>query len=154
MKRELLYALNKGELGSINLLLKDSDINEIDKDGRSLLHHAVLLKDSEVVDLLINKGASLDIQDNLGWSPLHFAAQRYDVHISKTLIDANADLNSVDNYGNSVLWRAVFESKGRGDVIKLLISSGADIYQKNNKGVSPINLAQTIANYKILDFFT
>lgn len=59
-----------------------------------------------------------------------------------------------DNNGNSILWRAVYEFKGDGEMILMLISKGADIYDENNYGISPFGLANTIANSNVRQFFT
>jgi ankyrin repeat protein len=50
------------------------------------------------------------------------------------------------------LSHAVFESRGRGEMIRLLLSFGADKALKNKHGVSPENLARTIANYDVSIF--
>jgi hypothetical protein len=50
------------------------------------------------------------------------------------------------------LWRAVFDSKGRGGVIKLLLSAGASKGLRNKHGVSPQSLAKSIANYDVSNF--
>ncbi|NNM45400.1 ankyrin repeat domain-containing protein [Knoellia sp. DB2414S] len=51
------------------------------------------------------------------------------------------------------LWVAVFESKGRGDAIQLLLDSGADPNVLNGSGRSPRDLAGTIANYDVSRYF-
>ncbi|WP_346767576.1 ankyrin repeat domain-containing protein [Knoellia koreensis] len=48
---------------------------------------------------------------------------------------------------------AVFESKGRGDAIQLLLDSGADPNVLNGSGRSPRDLAGTIANYDVSRYF-
>jgi ankyrin repeat protein len=70
-----------------------------------------------------------------------------------TLLDAGAPVNARDANGNTPLSDAVFRSRGRGDVIKLLRDRGADPTLKNNHGVSPLSLAHTIANYDVRQFF-
>ncbi len=44
---------------------------------------------------------------------------------------------------------AVFESQGRGEMIKILLAAGADRNRKNNHGVSPAELAASIANFDV-----
>lgn len=48
----------------------------------------------------------------------------------------------------------MFPSRGRGEIIKLLLEYGADKDRVNNHGVSPYALAQTIANYDVRQFFS
>lgn len=153
MKVDLLGALNKGDLSYLISKLNESNVNDIDKDKRTLLHHAALLNNTAAIKLLIEKNADLNVPDYLGWSPLHYAAQQHRLEVANILIKAGANINSIDSYGNNILWRAVFESKGRGDMINLLSSNGADPNQQNNKGISPLKLANTISNYDVKKFF-
>jgi hypothetical protein len=48
---------------------------------------------------------------------------------------------------------ATFESKGRGDLIRLLLAKGADPDAPNGSGVSPRHLAERIGNYEVKGFF-
>jgi len=57
-----------------------------------------------------------------------------------------------DNYVNTPLFRAVFSSNGRGDIIKLLLLYNADMNLKNKSGISPLQLAKTIGNYDITQY--
>ena len=66
-------------------------------------------------------------------------------------IAARVDLK--DSNGNTALFRAVFNSKGEGTIIKQLLASGSDPDQKNNHGVSPRILADTIGNYDVKQYF-
>ncbi|TAE36583.1 MAG: ankyrin repeat domain-containing protein [Runella slithyformis] len=128
-------------------------INVPDKDGRTLLFHAVIAENLDLVERLVNENAIVNLSDNLLWTPLHYAAHNYSIDILKYLISKNANVNAQDKYGNSVLWRAVFDSKGREGIIKLLIENGAIKTLKNNFDVSPLDLADKIANYDLKQFF-
>jgi ankyrin repeat protein len=101
----------------------------------------------------LNTGTDVNISDSNGWSALHFAAQNNDIRIGKLLLESNADLDLQDNYGNSPLWRATFSSNGKGEFISLLLANGANRNLKNFSGISPIELAKTIANYDMLSFY-
>lgn len=72
----------------------------------------------------------------------------------RRLLDAGANIEAEDAWGNTPLGRAVFESKGRGEVITFLLSRGADRLHANKHGVSPLSLAQSIANYDVAQFFS
>jgi len=71
----------------------------------------------------------------------------------KLLIDAGAAIDPVDDHGNTPLSNAVFESRGDGQVIQMLLAAGADPHRKNSHGVSPASLAHTISNYDVAKFF-
>lgn len=133
--------------------VNEDTIDLPDKDGRSLLFHAVLAKNLDLLHWFIEKHADVNKHDSLGWTALHYAAQEYLIDFVDVLIINGADVNAQDEYGNSVLWRAVFASKGRGAVIERLLQAGADVNLENSRGISPIKLANTIANFDVKQFF-
>lgn len=96
---------------------------------------------------------NVNVVDEYGLSLLHYCAQNFELQMAQLLIQVGADVNRKDNYGNSPLFKAVFNSNGRGEMIKLLIDSGANVEMKNYAGVSPKELAYKIANYDVKKFF-
>lgn len=90
--------------------------------------------------------------DEQGFSLLHYCAQEFELQMAQILILAGADVNIKDHYGNTPLFKAVFNSQGKGEMITLLINAGADVNMKNNSGVSPKELAEKIANYDVKQF--
>ncbi|SMC00696.1 Ankyrin [Hymenobacter roseosalivarius DSM 11622] len=73
--------------------------------------------------------------------------------MAELLLQAGATVDLPDAYGNTPLWRATFESHGRGAMLKLLLAHGADPAQQNHSGVSPLQLAESIANYNVKQFY-
>lgn len=102
--------------------------------------------------MLLREGADVNARDSKGEVALHFAAREHHPGIVRALLDAGATVDSQDNEGNTPLGNAVYESRGRGDVIQLLVARGAAKDLKNNHGVSPIELAKMIANYDVKQF--
>lgn len=145
-----LFAGNKDQVEK--LLVSGDDINFQDKDKRTLLIHAVIDNKLEIVEKLILRGADLNLQDSLGYSALHYAAQNYFLDAVELLLKNESKVDVQDIHGNTPLFRAVFNSRGRGEVIKILLANGADKELKNNHGVSPQQLAITIGNYNISQF--
>ena len=115
---------------------------------------AIVRGSDEMVTLLVSSGADPNLQDRDGFSALHFAAQDYKLSAAQMLLRTGAKVDLRDSYGNTPLSRAVFNSRGRGDMIKLLLQHGADPLVKNNHEVSPLDLANTIANYDVKQFFS
>jgi ankyrin repeat protein len=73
--------------------------------------------------------------------------------MARLLLDSGASVDPRDANGNTPLFRAVFNSRGRGELIGLLRQRGADANSTNKFGVSPVGLARTIANYDVARFF-
>lgn len=125
----------------------------IDRMGRTELHYAANEGDFAKVEALIAAGSSVTLPDDNGWTPLHFAAQANSLSIAKVLLAAGASVDPPDSHGNTPLGRAVFSSRGDGDLITLLRLHGANPYQMNAHGQSPLGLARLIANYPVSQFF-
>lgn len=127
--------------------------NSTDKLGRSDLHYAASENNSEKLKKLLQKGADVNAQDKNGFTRLHFAAQEFSVDAVITLLDNKAEVDKVNIYGNSPLLTAVYNSNGRGEIIKLLLKNGADPTLENKNGSSPLSLAKLIGNYDVIQFF-
>jgi uncharacterized protein len=126
----------------------------VDRAGRTPLHYAALEGDGPRVRQLLETGMDAGVSDDTGWTPLHFAAQSNAADVVAILLRAGAIVDPQDAHGNTPLIKAVFSSRGFGDVIKLLRAHGADPHLPNASGVSPLKLARTIANYDVRQFFS
>lgn len=136
---------------AVRRLASVENCNTPDANGVTPLMHACIEKDLECVEILLNVGADPNKCESRGLSPLHFCAVGYFVEGARSLLQSGARVDSLDQHGNTPLARAVFESRGRGDMIRLLRQAGADPSHENHSGVSPRRLAETIANYKLSD---
>jgi ankyrin repeat protein len=124
-----------------------------DQAGRTPLHYAALENDVEQVKALLAQGVDPNVGDQLGFTALHFSAQQGAVEACRALLDAGAEVDPVNSYGNTPLFVAVFNSRGRGDLIKLLRERGADPLRANRSGQTPLGLARLIDNYDVAQFF-
>lgn len=125
----------------------------MDASGRSPLHYAAINDEAGVVGELIAGGESPDVQDKQGFTPLHLAAQEFSLAAATALLDAGASVDIENVFGNTALFVAVFNSNGRGELIQLLRSRGADPLHRNASGQTPVGLARLIANYDVARFF-
>ena len=158
---QALYKMNMnqmfGEQSDIKqieaLIKKGVDLNHKDKFGRTLIYDAIVKGFINVVKLFCNEQIDLNIHDKEGKTPLHFSAIYNNVEITKLLLEYGAIVDSVDSDGNTPLSDAVFYSKGFPDNIILLLKSGANPDKENNYGISPKELAETINNYDVKQYF-
>ncbi|KIY02698.1 uncharacterized protein Z520_01163 [Fonsecaea multimorphosa CBS 102226] len=96
----------------------------------------------EVVKILVDAGANIDLQDKYGESALLKASGRgFDKVI---LIDAGANIDLQDEYGKSALLKA--SGRGFDKVVKILVDAGADI----NGALVEASSANRVAAARIL----
>lgn len=96
LSRKLLKAIEKGDAPAVaSLIHQGVSLEAADKWGRTPLHKAV---DSlQVVEVLLDAGARVDLQDSLGYSPLMLAARNGGRDVVARLLEAGANPNlSVD----------------------------------------------------------
>ncbi|GFY80394.1 ankyrin repeat protein [Actinidia rufa] len=81
-----------GEFYLVNALLKhDVAINIQDKEGATLMHHAVRTASSQMIKILLLYNVDINLQDNDGWTPLHLAVQTRRTDIVRLLLIKGAD---------------------------------------------------------------
>jgi ankyrin repeat protein len=127
---------------------------ELDRAGRSALHYAALDGDVDRVIELIAQGADVNAVDQAGGhTALHFAAQGQHTETARALLSAGAEVDARDRFGKTPLSMALFNVRDRdGEVIRVLLASGADPNLKNNNGISPRGLVETVDNYDLKRF--
>ena len=137
----LYLALREPSLKVAKLLI---DTPKIDLDAKnavdeSPLMMAALKGHTELVQLLINKGADIN---KTGWTPLHYAASFGHLQIMQMLLDAHAYLDAESPNGSTPLMMAA--QYGTPSAVKLLLEAGADPLIKNQLGLTAIDFAQTV----------
>jgi ankyrin repeat protein len=126
---------------AIELLSTDPQlINTMDGDS-TLLSLAVAQRHLDMVEILISRGANLDMQDNAGHTALIIASYIGRTDIVERLISAGADLNMQDNAGNTALILA--SDRGCTDIVERLISAGADLNKQNSNNGTALVIAIT-----------
>ena len=134
-------------------LAEGAEVEALDRESRTPLINAAIDNRLECAETLLAAGADVNAQDRRGNSALHCAAQNWHPRMVALLIENGAVVDLEDTYGNTPLARAVFESKGREEVVRILLSAGADKDHKNKHGQSPYGLAQIVANYDLKKLF-
>ena len=116
------------------------DLEQRDRDGRTLLINAAFYCRPKVVEYLIKKQADINAKDKNGYTPLHAAVQENDIETIKILLENGADINAKDNYGNSPLAKTMLNTPI--GIFQILLNYGANPNEKNNFGCSVIDIFQ------------
>ena len=93
----------------------------------------------DIVKLLINHGANVNIRNSYDDFPLQDAILMGFKNIVKLLIDHGAKVNMKDRYGNTCMHEAV--GVDSTEIVKLLIDHGANINAINDEGLTPLIMA-------------
>jgi len=146
----LLDAACSGDNDSVWLLLTRSHI-ELDSkanSGRTPLECAIRNGHKAIVEMLLEKGASIDMQDSSGKTLLSVAVGfRGHKDIVKLLLDRNAKVNEEDGKGYTPLLSAC--ENGDVAIVSLLLDRNAEPNQKNSKGYTPLLKASEIGDVAI-----
>ena len=96
-------------------------LNITEDGGRGPLHVAAAHCCTNVVGLLLEKGAELELKGKTGETPLHVAAQEGCVDAVTMLVKKGADINARDKDGHTPLKRAIdFEQPATAELLRKL----------------------------------
>ncbi len=102
------------------------DANLCSESGWALLHGAALYGTPDMVRILIDAGADVQVAEkHRGKLPIHIAAMNGDVETTMLLLAAGADINDKDQNGETALTLAAFE--GKLMYARCLVEAGADV---------------------------
>lgn len=135
----LHVAAARGHLKAAQLLIgRGAKIDLADMVGQTPLFYAC---QEEIVQLLLARGARVDTRDTFGNTLLHYADDR---KIAERLVRAGAEVNATNNGGKTPLHRAVGSAAydGNKDMVFWFIAHGADVdYQVFENGFTALHSA-------------
>ncbi|XP_053131984.1 caskin-1 isoform X3 [Hemicordylus capensis] len=151
--QELMQAVKAEDIGAVQKLLqrpkpgkakllgsvKRVNVNFQDTDGFSALHHAALNGNIELISLLLEAQAAVDIKDNKGMRPLHYAAWQGKKEPMKLVLKAGSSVNVQSDEGQIPLHLAA--QHGHYDVSEMLLQHQSNPCILDNCGRTPLDLA-------------
>ncbi|MBN8829005.1 MAG: ankyrin repeat domain-containing protein [Sphingobacteriia bacterium] len=171
IRENYVYGRNKDYTPNLIKLLIDNgfNVNQLTNHSEcSPLH--LTINYLEVVKLLLEKGANINIQDKYGDTPIHAAAALGNIEIIKFLYENGAKVNAT-NYDNETPLALAIKNHCKYDnsdikyyyknydlykatviePIKFLIEHGCDPYLPNKDGFSPILLSKIYGRLDLVD---
>ena len=123
----------KTDLNNRNFNINDTSY------GYTLLSTAILYNRINIVELLLNNGADVNIRFGTNNFALNIAINKEDrINIVKLLLDRGANVNTRDINGNTPLYNA--SNLHFHEIIKLLLNYNADINLPNNNDYTPLDV--------------
>jgi hypothetical protein len=115
--------------------------------GRIALYSAAINDYDAVVKILLDAGASIDIQD--GNTALHVAANQDYRQVAKLLLDAGANFDVQDDQGSTALYMAA--DRGFSQVVKILLDRGANIEMRSGNSLTPLLIAARSGHVEVVE---
>uniref|UniRef100_A0A3B3DWQ5 CASK interacting protein 1 n=1 Tax=Oryzias melastigma TaxID=30732 RepID=A0A3B3DWQ5_ORYME len=151
--QELLQAVKTEDLLTVQKLLqrprpgkakllgstKKVNVNFQDTDGFSPLHHAALNGNLELISILLESQAAVDIRDQKGMRPLHYAAWQGKAEPMKMLLKSGSSVNGQSDEGQIPLHLSA--QHGHYDVSEMLLQHQSNPCIVDNAGKTPLDLA-------------
>jgi len=106
------------------LLDKGANVNATAQMGTTPL---MSVRGADIDQLLVEHGANVKARSKRGETALADAASRGDLAACRMLLDKGADVNAVDYRGYTPLLQAVQYDRDAVDLVKLLLSRGANV---------------------------
>lgn len=144
----LFYTLASGNNAILNLLLSYGiNVNYPNVRGQLPLLYAVNKSDRSSITAILDAGANINQQDTMGINAVMLAVFSHNVSMLKFLHAKGASLTGEDSFGNTLLHIAI--KNGDLDITRYLLENGCDVYEPNDKKVTPLTL---LKNAKRVEF--
>ncbi|KAA0708464.1 Ankyrin repeat and EF-hand domain-containing protein 1 [Triplophysa tibetana] len=141
----LLQCVREGDKPYIEKLISmgvDDLINVTEpREGNGVLHLASVANNHDMLEFLIAKGASPNVQDRRGRTPLMLAAELGYDGIVSLLAKKNANMTLVDNEGKGLLFFCIHPTKRHMRCLQVALMGNADVNNASTNGMPVFLLA-------------
>ena len=123
----------QGEVGYIiQHISAGTDVNEVNNsNGQIALHYASTHNHLQIIKMLIDNNANINLKDKIGMTPLHLTALGGHREATKIIINSGALLNLVNIYGETPLDVTLKNFEIDSQNVKLNKQQIAELLRKN-----------------------
>ena len=147
-KTALFMGIEKNQIAIVRMMLAAGpDVILASLEKVTPLIAAAYAGNSEIIGLLLDKGAKLEEQDRLHKSALIYAAGMGHTSVVEQLLKADALINAAYADGlTPLMWAA---GQGHTETVKLLLAKGAQKQLKDDRGLSAADMAKDAGHKNI-----
>ncbi|RXG70334.1 Ankyrin-1 [Armadillidium vulgare] len=146
---DLMKAISKNDILKCKELLSHSPV--LPSWDKYFFHPLLLAAKKgryEILEVLLDNGIEIDIQDKKGFNALHYSIQQRCVRCCNLLIDRNININLQDKFGNLPLHIAA--SEGILEIVARLLELNQKPNARNKKDQTPLHFACIKGHEEIL----
>lgn len=126
-------------------------INTQDNEGRTALAWSVIYNNSDILQVLINARAEVDLPKKGGFTPLHLGAELGFAQIMSILIKAQANVNALSETMTTPLYLAA--QNGHLDAVELLFKEKGDLISfRPNVNFSALSISIHNKHFEVAEF--
>lgn len=142
----LINAKTKQGLTALHLA-SQAGCFELDANNLAIYHEDSL----KLIDVFLEAGATINLEDNDGFIPLHYAAYSGCLEIVEKLVNVGSAVNHCNKYGRTALHLA--STKNCTKIVEFFLKHQASADVKDNSGDTPFDDAYIAENPNIIQIF-
>lgn len=138
----LLTSVKESNIENIRLALEEgASVNYTTSQGYTPLYESVGTGNEEIVNILLEAGAKIDVPgDKYNGPPLVWAADKGDINIVKILVEKGGNINIKHKKDNGDTPLHIASKMKRDNIILFLVENGADLTIQNDFGRTPTDI--------------
>jgi ankyrin repeat protein len=149
---DLMYYMKENNFDDMDQKLKSNPdiINyQVGEKNTSLLQQAIIYDKPDIVKVLLDNGADINLLDNINMPPLNTAINEKNTEIANILIERGANVNYKNIYGITPQHLAA-KTKNNSVLKNLLSKKEIEIDPMDNTGASPLIYASIIGDIECM----
>jgi ankyrin repeat protein len=142
------------------LIALKANLNVQNKNRETPIHFAVRSKNIDNISNLVSQGVDLTIPNKDGETAMFYAMKTGDMRIVNLLYVNNSPIMGIDSTGNNLIHYCILNCpvfkeddstipNTKSEIIQFLIDRGISTEQKNNAGITPLELTSKEINRQI-----